>query len=420
MRPTAPFGRPTGEAADMASEQDPVGVLYLDVEGGWGGSSRSMYYLIEALDRTRWRPVAVLRKAGPSLGRYQALGVPHLHLLELPSFRPGDRNNWFAAFVFLWSLRRLPTVYRRVGRLIREHHVRLIHVNHESLALTGLLIARRFRLPWVCHIRTLLSESIYARLVLRVINRFADHVVFVAEPNEAHYASLVGRSFQKEKGTVCYNVVPDFPDGIQPLPELLEPADALRVVCLSNFSHNRGVDRLVDVADELRRRGREDFVFFLCGMLAHKRLLPGAKNLYFEDIKKRVGELGLEHMIRFPGHVEDPERALAACHVLVRPSRYRPAPWGRDIMEAMMLGRPVIALGTYQGFVEDGVNGFLDPEYSPHRFADHLIELCDNEALRGRMAQASRAKARRLFNGAEAARRVAGIYGRVLGPECGR
>ena len=64
-----------------------MGILYLDIEGGWGGSSRSLYYLLEAIDRRRFRPVVVTRKDGPIRQRYETIGITCVHMPDLPVFQ---------------------------------------------------------------------------------------------------------------------------------------------------------------------------------------------------------------------------------------------------------------------------------------------------------------------------------------------
>ncbi|MDP6352259.1 MAG: glycosyltransferase family 4 protein [Alphaproteobacteria bacterium] len=389
-------------------------VLCLDLEGGWGGSSRSLYYLIRSRVPEWWQPVIVTRRPGPIAGRYKTLAVAQLCIPEMPAFRPSERNNPVAFALFLWGLRHLPAIMRRLRALVAEHRIELIHVNHESLALCGLIAARRLGLPWVCHVRTQLIPGIFARLVYRLINRHAAGIVFIAEPNRAHFARLVGRAFDGAKTCVIHNPAPAIDPDSTPLPALSEPAEALRVLSLTNFSPNRGVDRIVEVAAMLKRRGRDDVVFFLCGALANTRRLPGARNRYLEDMQRRVEAEGLAATVRFPGHVDEPERAVLACHALIKLTR-QSNPWGRDIIEAMTAGLPVITLGAFQGFVEDGVNGFIDRDYDPARIADHLIRLRDAPDLRRRISHANRDKARSLFDGRACASRMAAVYAKVIG-----
>lgn len=392
-----------------------TGILYLDVEGGWGGSSRSLYYMVEALDRTRFQPVVLLRKPGPVEERYAALGVPCFVTPELTSFRPAERKNAVSFAFFLWGLRRYRRLRRQIDNLIAEYGIRLLHVNHESLASIGHLIARRTALPWVGHVRTELIPGWFARRVYRLMMRSATHVVFIVEPCRKHFARLVGPRFDASKTTVVLNImpVPDVPP--DPLPEFGEPSDRFRVLSLTNFSPNRGVDRIVDVAAELRNRGEREFAFYLCGQPAHRSALTGRVAPYYEQIVQRVRELELEGMVLFPGHVSAPERALAACDCMIKLTR-QANPWGRDIMEALAAGLPVITLGSFQEFVENGVNGFVDEDFSAGKIADHLCDLAGDAPRRELMRKANQAKARRLFDGKARAREIEQIYEQILDP----
>jgi glycosyltransferase involved in cell wall biosynthesis len=349
--------------------------------------------------------------------RYESLGVPHVNLPEVASFRPAERKNVVAYAIYLWKSRRLPQVVGRLRPLIAAYDVRLIHVNHESLALFGRLLAQRLDLPWVCHVRTLLIPGRFARFVYGAIARDARHVFLISEQNRDHFASLVGPRFDPRKASVVYNIAPLPEPHLSALPDLLDPPGVFRVLSLTNFSPNRGVDRILDVAAELKRRGREDFVFYLCGQLANVRRLPGARNRYLESMMTHVQGDGLGQMVRFPGHTERPDRALATCDALIKLTR-ESNPWGRDIVEALAAGLPVVTLGTFQGFVEDGVNGFMDPEFDSARVADHLIQLSGQAGLKARMTEANRAKARRMFDGPARAADVAAVYQEVLGA-CG-
>ena len=78
--------------------------LYLDVEGGWGGSSRSLYYLVRSMDRRSFRPVVISRKEGPNKERYGELGVEYQYVPQLPSFRPADRKNLISLAIFVCAL----------------------------------------------------------------------------------------------------------------------------------------------------------------------------------------------------------------------------------------------------------------------------------------------------------------------------
>ncbi|MDA0703420.1 MAG: glycosyltransferase family 4 protein [Proteobacteria bacterium] len=404
-----------GEPLDGAGAERETAILYLDADTGKGGASRSLLYIVEKLAATGWQPVVVLLETNAQVEGFRGADIVTRIVRHIPKFRPADRHNLFSALRYLWHLRRLTGLIPVLRRLIAEHDIRLIHVNHENIALTGLLIARWFGLPCVCHIRTQLTETLSARLVNRLIARYATAIVPISEPVTEHFVALANRPTAIAKMTRIYNPAPDLPDVIPPLPALMTPADGFRVLILSNISHNRGVDRVVDVALALERMDRRDIVFHVCGGLAHTRLMPGMQNTYLDDILTRVREHGLDDRIKFHGYVSEPLRALASCDALLRLTRLRPSPWGRDIIEAMMVGLPVVTVGAFQGYVEDGRNGFVDPDFDAEQSAAHLIRLRDDPALRLAMREANRTKARAMFDATTRAGDVAALYRSLIG-----
>ena len=80
---------------------------------------------------------------------------------------------------------------------------------------------------------------------------------------------------------------------------------------------------------------------------------------------------------------------LVACDALIKPTR-EANPWGRDILEGMAAGKPVISLGTYNRFVEHEVTGVLHPEYRVDALADAILGLQDDRTLLERLGNAAR------------------------------
>lgn len=68
----------------------------------------------------------------------------------------------------------------------------------------------------------------------------------------------------------------------------------------------------------------------------------------------------LTEYIHLEGWVNNVEQNMSAMHCMVRPDRTG-SPWGRDIIEAMSIGRPIIASGEEDVFVKNGRTGYLFP-----------------------------------------------------------
>jgi glycosyltransferase involved in cell wall biosynthesis len=87
---------------------------------------------------------------------------------------------------------------------------------------------------------------------------------------------------------------------------------------------------------------------------------------------------------------------------------------GPRFIEALAAGVPVLTLGSFEDFVTNGVNGFIDESFDADRMADNLVALADSPETRQAMHKANRRKARMLFAGEARARDVAAIYRSVL------
>jgi glycosyltransferase involved in cell wall biosynthesis len=211
-------------------------------------------------------------------------------------------------------------------------------------------------------------------------------LIFIT-PNEQEYFKLLAGD---APGDIILN--PSISPGRNLAPHPAVPKDnRLKIASLKSFSPNLGHQRLVEIAKELAVRGAENKVLFI--MAGDMRLwssLPGkmgeigARGGDFGDY---VNDLGLTQYFKFPGWVPDPENLLASCDLLAAPG-VENNPWGRDIIEACSLGKPVLATGTWDTFIKDGETGFLSENFDASQFAENLLYLADDRDRLKRMGEA--------------------------------
>lgn len=223
--------------------------------------------------------------------------------------------------------------------------------------------------------------------------------------------SLTGSA---DDGVVIHNIVSaadrnDADPTIKALP-------GFKVVSVSNYAWLRGNDRLVEIAQALHRKNRGDIRFIVAGNVSIKGSLPGELGV----IAARGGSLreyaearGVGYMFRFLGTVSNPGPIYGTCDIVVRPSRNLD-PWGREVIEALSYGLPVISLGQFDKFVENDVTGFLFEEYDADTIADQIITLADSPADMQRLAAASRSRVKDLCNGPERAADLLATWRAIL------
>jgi glycosyltransferase involved in cell wall biosynthesis len=97
---------------------------------------------------------------------------------------------------------------------------------------------------------------------------------------------------------------------------------------------------------------------------------------------------------------------------LIRPSLNND-PWGRDIIEAMSTGKPVIATGHYDKFVKDGVNGYLIQNPDHLLLSNTMKKFIDNKELIHQFGQNSFQLASKLFNPSHNTKQIESLYDRI-------
>ena len=145
-----------------------------------------------------------------------------------------------------------------------------------------------------------------------------------------------------------------------------------------------------------------------------------------KNLPGRLGELGLKgatladyanecgvvDSFLFLGHVPDPENVLFSCDVLVKPTR-EDNPWGRDIIESLHFGRPVITIGTWGVFVINGETGLLHAKFDAAAMAEDIIKLSDDRILCKSIGTAGQTLIANLCSPKERAADLLGVWQRA-------
>lgn len=372
-------------------------VLVLDMEGGYGGSSRSLYFSLKNMAPGAVEAEVWCRKPGPIQPAYATLGIPTRIEPGLGTYGAVNRLPHslydFArgAINLAWRDRGL------VDRLVEAVNDRfdLLHFNHEGLWMLAHMVRKRIRKPMTMHVRKVLPVNAFARLQVAAIGRSVRSLVTITEGERETFARLGNRLPCK----VIYNIAEPM-GGVEPHPGI--PLDGrLRVASIANYSWGRGVDLVLDVIEALRRRGRDDVLFVFAGNLRLSASLPGRLGEIGRaggGVSELAAERGLSGNCLFLGHVSQPERVMEACHALIKTAR-KDLPWGRDLLEALRAGRPVVTTGTADTFVKSGETGLLMPQLDAELAADTLADWADDRELLARLGENGRQRAAQLCDG---------------------
>jgi glycosyltransferase involved in cell wall biosynthesis len=144
-------------------------------------------------------------------------------------------------------------------------------------------------------------------------------------------------------------------------------------------------------AAALVARERSDARFVVVG-----GAVLGTEGTYPEDLAAQAAELGLGGRVRFVGHQDDVPPWFDALDVAVHATNGEP--FGLVLVEAMVLGTPVVAtaVGGPTEIVEEGSSGLLVPPARPDAMAAAILRVLGDAALAARLAAGGRRRARHL------------------------
>jgi glycosyltransferase involved in cell wall biosynthesis len=134
-------------------------------------------------------------------------------------------------------------------------------------------------------------------------------------------------------------------------------------------------------------------------------------------LRKLVTSSGA-HNVLFAGQVTDAEKLalLRRCRALVLPSHLRSEAYGMVLVEAAMVGKPMVSceLGTGTSYVNrDGETGFVVPPGDPRALAEAVNLLVSDNFLAQKLGAGARLRYERYFSGASLGRGYMELFQRL-------
>jgi glycosyltransferase involved in cell wall biosynthesis len=383
--------RPTRRAGGVtAGRALPVRVLYLHGFDRVGGAEQAVLRLVEVIRQWDVEPLLVWPRRDGAVLRLQARGI-RVALLKV--FR------WRGAL----SAGLLPLFLARLRRVVDESEFDCVHVNNYRSAPFGQLVSRWARVPWVCHVRELITGERARRYRLRS----SDASIAVSR---AVADALIEAGAAPGTIAVIHSGVPAV--------AALSPEEIFALRRSLRIAPHEPVIGIV--AHVLPHKGYDDLVRSLALI---RTTLPDIRCLivgetprrgYRRDLLDLAGRLGVGDRLTWVGFREDVSRLLQAMDLFVLPSHTEGLPL--TILEAMAAARPIVAtaVGGIPEVVRDGETGILVPPGDPERLAEAALRILGAPERARWMGERGRAQVERDFTLAAEAERTSMVYRRVL------
>ncbi len=366
-------------------------VLYIETGLGLAGGQVALLELLGKIDR-RLVQVFVCCPDGSEVTRKcQRMGIECHHLPLASSHKRYSTTG---------LVRKISDTIRGIGavfylsNLIRKLEIDIVHANTFKGAVVGGLAARLASRPLIFHDRTTivhpLLERIVQNLAIRVIA--SSHAVLPKYPER----------LRPKVEVISSGVNTDLFSAIKPAHE------SQTVGFLGRISHEKGLDLLIEAVPAVVDR-----------IPAARFLIAGTAftdedEVYLEQVKARVHELGMENRVTFLGYVEQVIDFFSRLSVLALPSRREAL--SKAMLEAMAAGLAVVAfkIGGHASLISNWETGVLIEPFRISDYASAIVRLLEDT----RWTQTIGENARRLvidrFSTAETARRIVQLY-RTIG-----
>jgi glycosyltransferase involved in cell wall biosynthesis len=341
-------------------------ILFLDQSGKPGGAE---LFLVDLAKHYGDRCRVILFTAGvvESLLNQHKVPVQILNLSKIEVRKQSNIVRGLIGFFFF-----LPPLFK-LAKLARSYDV--IYANTPKALIAGAVLSLLCRRPLIYHLHDILStdhfSDINRRIIVTLANRFCSLVIANSQAAQVSFANsggcpsltkIVYNGFEPES----YQVSSEQVDSLK---EQFNLTQKFVVGHFSRLSPWKGQHILIEALAHCP----EDVVAILVG-----DALFGEDN-YVKQLHQQVARLGLEKRVKFLGFRQDVPKLMAACEVVTHTST-APEPFGRVIVEAMLVGRPIIAskAGGAVELVEPGETGWLCPPGDVEKLAE-LILLCRNQ-----------------------------------------
>lgn len=301
-----------------------------------------------------------------------------------------------------------PAMPLQLARLARKVDVIHVHMPDPMSAAALWMLQPRAKLVVHWHsdvIRQRRALRLYEPLQRWVLNR-ADAVLATSPP----YAGT-SQALQR-----CAGKVTVVPIGISdnPQPNSTQVAQALRqrfkgktmVFALGRMTYYKGFDVLIHAAARLPDS---------CAVMI------GGDGELLAEYRSLVNRLGLAGKVHLLGKVLDHELKghFEACDIFCMPSIVRAEAYGVAMLEAMVMGKPVVATNIEGSGVPwvnlHGLTGLNVSAQDPLALSEALNDLIADAPKRLRMGVAARQRYESEFRADQMTERVAGVYRRLMG-----
>ena len=367
-------------------------ILYVSFRSDFkDGTQISLYNLISSLKGLNLDMAVAAPHRGRLFDELEKFGIKGYGLNFSVLF-----PRWFKKGIVLQGIISFLRAFPLLPIFLAFKGIDLIHVN--TLNTIDFAVAGRLLfIPVVWHFRDPIFGNTWSRIQFAFLHLFSDRIICVSEFSRNLYKDFIGRYGLIDKSAVVHNAVDadtfSAPNGGAKFREELGIDKTITAVGLiGNIAERKGIDTFLDTARAVITENRlkdTEFLFLVAGK---------AVSEYALGLRSRIDEWGLSDRIILLGFRSDIEEVISGLDICVLPSTAEP--FGRVIIESMLLGTPVIGSrsGGIPEIIEEGESGLLVEPGDENDLAEKIRLLSSDRKLYDRLAKKGRRRAAERFS----------------------
>lgn len=367
-------------------------IMYCEgnTDGTIGGSFFSLLYLVSGLDKKKYNPIVVFHSEHSLLDKYHEAGIETIIIPKPVPTNISKSNNpllkVFYPFVKIFQkginfIKFYPLTGIRYAVLMKRRRIDILHLNNSIIRNNDWMLgAQLARIKCITHERGINN---YYPPMSRYYAKRLDAIICISN---AVRDNLAEKNIDHGNMVTIYNAID--PDVVR--------VDISEAEIRRKHSIADNITLLGVIGNIKEWKGQETIVRAMADII---KLYPdtacllvgdtAVNDMYYKThLQKLITQLGLEDNIIFTGYTKNVANYLNVLQLVVHTS-VDPEPFGRVLIEAMSMKKPV--LGTRAGAVpeviDEGITGYT---FSP---GDHLtlskliIELLANPEIARSMGE---------------------------------
>lgn len=365
-------------------------ILYCEgnMDSSVGGSHYSLFYLVESLDKSRYEPIVVFHRENRLIPMYRQAGLDSRVFPYRDAVRFAAQASQFGfAGRFLQLAQNLVNIWRmvifpgiRCALYLRANHIDLVHLNNTIIRnhhwMLGAVLAR---VKCISHERGINEHiSWFSRF-------FAKRLSAIICISGCVKENLLKQGIAANQLVVVHNGLD--PDRVRAKVDSaeiyqrhgIEPGSPI-IGIIGNIKEWKGQDVVVRATARLRERWPN----IRCLLVGDTEV----DRFYEERLRSLVVEKNLQGNVIFTGYQPNVADYLNVMNVVIHAS-VLPEPFGRVLLEAMAMKKPVIGArgGAVPEIIVDEDTGLMFTPGDDAELAQEVAGLLEDSARAKQMGE---------------------------------